>query len=93
MTQKGKNINRKMTQDIANNPKITVAPSSFSKYLKTLAASIKTSLASCKARIIEPIWKNLPPKKKKIVYSHYISFEKNINHFYSSGYPALKHKL
>jgi len=38
MTQKRKNINRRMTQDIANNPKITVAPSSFSKYLKNFGS-------------------------------------------------------
>jgi len=59
ITQKGKNISRRMSQEMAKNPKNTLAPSSFSEYLKTLAASMNTSLASCRARMIEPIRKNL----------------------------------
>lgn len=59
ITQKGKNISRRMSQEMAKNPKHTLAPSSFSEYLKTLAASMNTSLASCRARTIEPIRKSL----------------------------------
>lgn len=48
-----------MSHEMAKKPKKTLAPSSFSEYLKTLAASMKTSLASWSARITDPIWKNL----------------------------------
>ena len=46
MTQNGNNINRSISHEMANIPKNTLAPSSFSEYLKTLAASRNTSLAS-----------------------------------------------
>jgi hypothetical protein len=59
ITQKGKIISRRMSQEMAKNPKNTLAASSFSEYLKSLAVSINTSLPSCRARIIEPIRKNL----------------------------------
>lgn len=59
MTQNGKIINLSISHEIANKPKHTLAPSSFSEYLKTLAASRNTSLASCSARITDPIRKNL----------------------------------
>lgn len=55
ITQKGKNINRRTSHEMAKNPKHTLAASSFSEYLKTFAASMKTSLASCRARTTEPI--------------------------------------
>jgi len=44
---------------MAKKPKNTLAASSLSEYLKTLAASNKTSLASCRAKIIAPILKKL----------------------------------
>lgn len=59
ITQKGKKISRSTSHEMANNPKQMLAPSSFPEYLKTLAASMNTSLASCRARIIEPMRKNL----------------------------------
>lgn len=59
MTQKGKYINRSMSHEKAKHPKNTLAASSFSEYLKTLAASMNTSLPSCRARMIEPIRKKL----------------------------------
>lgn len=59
ITQNGKNTSRSMSHEIANNPKKMLAPSSFPEYLKTFAASMNTSLASCRARITEPIRKNL----------------------------------
>lgn len=59
MTQNGKNISLVTSHEIAKKPKNTLAPSSFSEYLKTLAASMNTSLASCNARTTDPIRKNL----------------------------------
>jgi hypothetical protein len=59
MTQKGKYINRSMNHETAKHPNNTLAASSLSEYLKTLAASMNTSLASCRARMIEPIRKKL----------------------------------
>ena len=59
MTQRGKNISRSMSHETAKHPKNTLAPSSFSEYLKTFAASMNTSLASCRAKITDPIRKNL----------------------------------
>lgn len=56
---KGKYINRSMSHETAKHPKNTLAASSFSEYLKTLAASMNTSLPSCRARMIEPIRKKL----------------------------------
>lgn len=64
ITQKGKNISLRMSHEKAKNPNNTLAASSFSEYLKTLAASINTSLASCRARMIEPIRKKLQVAKK-----------------------------
>ena len=62
ITQKGKNIRRSTSHETANSPKKTLALSSLPEYLKTLAASKNTSLASCKARMIVPIRKNLHAK-------------------------------
>ena len=59
MTQIGKKIRRNKSHVTAKHPKKTLAASSFSEYLKTFAASMKTSLASCRARTIEPTRKNL----------------------------------
>lgn len=59
MTQKGKNISLSTSHEMANDAKHRLALNSFSEYLKTFAASISTSLASWRARIIEPIRKNL----------------------------------
>lgn len=59
ITQRGKNISRRMTHEMAKNPKETLAASSFSEYLKTLAASMNTSHASCRASIMQPMRKNL----------------------------------
>jgi uncharacterized protein YlxP (DUF503 family) len=59
MIQKGKNISLSTSHEMANNAKHRLALNSFSEYLKTFAASIRTSLASWRARIIEPTRKNL----------------------------------
>lgn len=64
MTQKGKYIRRSMSHERANNPKNTLAPSSCSEYLKTLAASKNTSLASWSARTIAPTRKKLRKQEK-----------------------------
>lgn len=65
ITQKGKNTSLRRSQEMAKSPKNILAPSSLPEYLKILAASINTSLVSCRARIIEPIRKNL----QKATYS------------------------
>jgi len=77
--QKGNNIIRNITHEIAKSPKQMLAAISFSEYLKSLAASRKTSLVSCNARIIVPIRKNLHttliylyellPKSNKLIKS------------------------
>lgn len=59
MAQNGKIISLSISHEIANKPKHTLAPSSFSEYLKTLAASKNTSLPSCNARTTDPIRKKL----------------------------------
>ena len=46
ITQNGKKISRSMSHETAKNPKHTLAPNSLPEYLKTLAASMNTSLAS-----------------------------------------------
>lgn len=69
MTQNGKKTSLSMSQETAKQPNSTLAPSSFSEYLKTLAASRKTSLASCNARITIPIRKKLHmPKQIKLIH-------------------------
>jgi hypothetical protein len=60
--QKGKNTSRSMTHEMANSPNKMLALSSLPEYLKTLAASKNTSLASCTAQIIVPIRKKLDGK-------------------------------
>jgi hypothetical protein len=51
-----------MTHEMANSPNKMLALSSLPEYLKTLAASKNTSLASCTAQIIVPIRKKLDGK-------------------------------
>lgn len=46
MIQNGKYVNRSNSQERANSAKHKLAPNSFSEYLKILADSINTSLAS-----------------------------------------------
>ena len=57
-------MSRNKSHERAKKPKNTLAASSLFEYLKTLAASIKTSLASCSANIIDPILKNLQTKRR-----------------------------
>lgn len=65
MTQNGKKTSLSMNQETAKQPNNMLAPSSFSEYLHTLAASRKTSLASCNARITIPIRKKLQMSKTR----------------------------
>jgi len=55
--QNGKYISRSKSQETAKSAKHTLAPNSFSEYLKILAVSIKTSLVSLRARMIAPMRK------------------------------------
>lgn len=68
MIQNGKYTSLSTSHETANSAKQKLAPNSFSEYLNTLAASRKTSLASCSAMIIEPIRKNL---QKFPVHKHH----------------------
>lgn len=64
MTQNGKIISLSISHDTANIPNNTLAPSSLPEYLKILAPSRNTSLASCTARTTDPIRKNLSKSKQ-----------------------------